>query len=453
MIKTRSEQFKNLLEILIIALLVIIAFFWTTKSYAYTIASQINQDGSTNTGTQSQSLGVLHGELTTVTIYMQRTSATSSEGVQIRDMANNVLACNTSSTYQTVSATTTNFTFNMVNCPGAVEGTTPFNFNNATATKLIFGSTNLFTKGSISDLYPNGSCLLNCNTVSDDFFIINGSGTIPSAISITTPTNGTSTRDFPNWIVSASGNISTIQINYTDNFSSYNDFTTFNINTNGFVSLPITKHHTLSVSTSSFYSATPYILDTNGIIIATGTTIFFQINNTLNNISTSTTFAQNFAQYVDNVNNNIRKIPFGSSDTCNPFSLFSCFIDAMTFLGDTFIFPHQGSMDVLNSAMQNYTCTDVNTGNLLTNCTGIFPFNVFFSFANQAKNVASSTYGAEQNFNIPLTGLGSANSITLFSSTSVNNTIGSSTKTTYFSYANSIMYFLTGYKILTTILL
>lgn len=49
MIKTRSEQFKNLLEILIIALLVIIAFFWTTKSYAYTITAQTqNNAGPSN---------------------------------------------------------------------------------------------------------------------------------------------------------------------------------------------------------------------------------------------------------------------------------------------------------------------------------------------------------------------------------------------------------------------
>lgn len=446
-------------KFIFITSLIILFFSFSKVSFAYTLYSQLDNNTQTNNTTyyKNQSLGPnLSGEWTSIQMYAQ-SSKTDKIGLYIQD-CNSTSTCSvptqvgcsfssSSPVLQDIGTTMTLMTFTLYSCPNAVLTDNPFTITNNNIYRILpqleSTTSTLKSLGSNSSTSyqndPLAECITDCGSVKDLYFRINASGTIPSAISITYPTNGTSTADFNTWAVSASGEIAKVKINYEDNFSNYSDTATVYSTTNGYITIPIPKSHALAISTSSFYSATPYILDINDNIIASGTTIYFQINQGFSS-STSNTNWQNFLNtLVDNgifgVNtySNIGwNLPEPTaSTTAECFwnsSPIDCIINGFYKLAANLFTPHDISLNTIKSQ--------------LTQFSTIFPFSVPLTLMQQLETSASTTptYSA---LAITLPDLNNT-TFTLLSSSSVSSTIGSSAASTYFSVWRTILYTLTG---------
>lgn len=298
--------------------------------------------------------------------------------------------------------------------------------------------THIYNASSWGNATSSNACC-GFNSIPGQFI---GEGTSPSSISITYPTNGTSTADFANWQVQASGEIAKIKINYEDSFSSYSDTANIFSTTNGTITIPIPKNSQLAVSTSSFYSATPYILDINDNITATGTTIYFQITDS--GFVTSTNSIWDFINNAPTFQNNLQKslrgnasltLPYTDASStlsnCNALNFFSwgtCFVNGMTNLAGILFVPHQQVTKLVQGELNQFTT--------------VFPFSVPFSMIQQLETISSST-PTQTDLTLTIPDLNNT-TFTLLSSSTVTSTIGTNGATTYFAVWRGVLYLITG---------
>lgn len=461
MIKTRSEQFKNLIEILIITLLVIIAFFWTTKSYAsgtpfynaasVTVAGETRRIDGNPGGTAfiyNQSYTPSSTvNLCTIVLPTKKTGNPDNLVLLLRQgFTNSATADEVTSTSMVFwdmassSITTSNATYNLnINPCITLQANTEYNIvtfqkNNGGSSTSTYdfwddSTGNVTTNnGTIGKLYQN-QFGYNELVGKRQQIRIYSLAQLAASIDFSFPTNGTTTGEFSNWNVLASGEVGTIKINYSGNFSSFQDTYAANVSVANTAGFSVIKRNSLG-STSTIWFATAYLYDSVGTLTAQSSQIIFTFNPAITPANTFHT-VQDYLQSIYSGTATLT-LPYNDASsslaTCNPFNLGTCFVNAGKAIGHFLFTPSQNTSDQLKNSLISFS--------------SVFPFSVPMTIIQEINNQASTT-PASGTLSLTIPDLNNM-TLNILTPTTTQSVVGVTAKDAYFNAARTLMYLATG---------
>lgn len=282
---------------------------------------------------------------------------------------------------------------------------------------------------------------------------------LPASITILYP-NATTTGAFPNWIVQASGELGTIKINYSGAFSSFQDIIYPSLSASNYFNLAVPRTHSLG-ATTTLWTAQALLYDSSNVLTAQSDVTYFTFNpalspsNPLGGVIDFFNNAPTLSNQLQNLYSGVGSsgIPFTDASSslanCNALNFFSwgtCFVNGISMTANALFIPcPQGSSATyIGCSIQNQLSQQ------LLGFTSIFPFSVPMTLLHEVQNDTSSTpnpttlalsFPAINNMNL-----------TILTSSSITNAVGSTTQSTYFTTARALMYAATGIHMFSVIL-